>query len=194
MRARKAEIRRKTRETAVALKLNLDGAGRSRIDTSMAFLDHMLELFSKHSGIDITLRARGDIRVDQHHTVEDIGIVLGCAIKEALGRKEGVARFGFCTIPMDEALAAVALDLSGRPHLRYEVRTGKRRTGDFDIQLVEEFFRAMANSGGITLHVGLISGRNPHHIVEAVFKAVGVAMAMAVRRTGKGVPSTKGSL
>jgi imidazoleglycerol-phosphate dehydratase len=196
MKRRKAQIRRKTRETDIRLKLVLDGTGEAQIATGIGFFDHMLELFSKHSGIDMSLTARGDLGVDQHHTVEDIGICLGDALRKALGRKEGIARYGFCNLPMDEALASVAVDLSGRPHLRYAVRAGRRRIDGFDPQLVEEFLRALVNTGGLTLHVDMLSGRNTHHIVEAIFKGVARALAMAVSRPGKGrrIPSTKGRL
>jgi len=196
MKRRAARVLRRTRETDIRLNLVLDGNGEGRIVTGIGFFDHMLELFAKHSGMDLSLTAKGDLNVDQHHTVEDAGICLGEALRSALGRKEGITRYGFCSIPMDEALVSVAVDLSGRPHLRYAVRVGKRRIDNFDPDLVEEFFRAIANAGGLTLHIDMISGKNAHHIVEAVFKAVGRAIAMAVNRTGrgKGIPSTKGML
>ncbi|MCX6356537.1 MAG: imidazoleglycerol-phosphate dehydratase HisB [Candidatus Aureabacteria bacterium] len=194
MKKRMAEIKRKTRETDIRLRLALDGAGRSRVRTGIGIMDHMLELFAKHSGIDLELAARGDLRVDDHHTVEDIGICLGQGLGRALGQKEGIERYGFCTLPMDEALVSVSLDLSGRSHLRYDVNTGRRKIGAFDPQMVEEFLQAMVNNAGITLHVELITGKNPHHVVEAVFKGLGRSLRTAMGRTGKGVPSTKGTL
>ncbi len=196
MKPRRAEVARKTRETDIRLALALDGTGKARVNTGIGFLDHMLELLAAHGGMDLFLAAKGDLRVDAHHTVEDIGICLGEAIRKALGRKEGIVRYGFCTLPMDEALVSVALDLSGRPHLSYQVKVGRRKIDSFDTQLVEEFFRALVNHAGLTLHIGLISGRNAHHIIEAVFKGVARSLAAAAARGGasKGVPSTKGTL
>lgn len=196
MKPRRAEVARKTRETDIRLALSLDGAGKARVKTGIGFLDHMLELLAAHGGMDLTLAAKGDLRVDAHHTVEDIGICLGEAIRKALGKKEGIARYGFCTLPMDEALVSVALDVSGRPHLSYQVKVGRKKIDSFDTQLVEEFFQALVNHAGLTLHIGLVSGRNAHHIIEAVFKGVARALAAAAARTGssKGVPSTKGTL
>ena len=196
MKSRKAAIERKTRETEIRLRLDLDGAGRARVRTGIGFLDHMLELLAAHSGMDLDLSARGDLRVDAHHTVEDIGICLGEAIRKALGNKEGIARYGFCDLPMDEALISVALDMSGRPHLSYRVKIGRRKIDSFDTQLVEEFLQALVNHAGLTLHVGLVSGRNAHHIVEAVFKGVARALRTAASRGGvaRDIPSTKGTL
>lgn len=196
MNARKATIRRKTRETDIAITLNIDGVGMAKILTGIGFLDHMLELFAKHSLMDISVKARGDLQVDGHHTVEDIGICLGEALKKACGTKKGIARYGFILLPMDEALVSVALDFSGRSYLRYAVKSRRRKTGDFDIQLVEEFLHALAAHAGLTLHIDLVCGRNPHHIIEAVFKGLARALAMALDRggRGKGVPSTKGKL
>jgi imidazoleglycerol-phosphate dehydratase len=196
MKPRRAEVARKTRETDIRLALALDGTGKARVNTGIGFLDHMLELLAAHGGMDLFLAAKGDLRVDAHHTVEDIGICLGEAIRKALGRKEGIVRYGFCTLPMDEALVSVALDVSGRPHLSYQVKVGRRKIDSFDTQLVEEFFRALVNHAGLTLHIGLISGRNAHHIIEAVFKGVARSLAAAAARGGasKGVPSTKGTL
>ncbi len=196
MKPRRAEVARKTRETDIRLALALDGTGKARVNTGIGFLDHMLELLAAHGGMDLFLAAKGDLRVDAHHTVEDIGICIGEAIRKALGRKEGIVRYGFCTLPMDEALVSVALDLSGRPHLSYQVKVGRRKIDSFDTQLVEEFFRALVNHAGLTLHIGLISGRNAHHIIEAVFKGVARSLAAAAARGGasKGVPSTKGTL
>ncbi|MCX6353336.1 MAG: imidazoleglycerol-phosphate dehydratase HisB [Candidatus Aureabacteria bacterium] len=196
MKARKSAINRKTRETDIRLKLNLDGTGVSRVCTGIGIFDHMLELFSKHSRINLDVTAKGDLRVDDHHTVEDIGICIGEALREALGSKAGIDRYGFCMLPMDEALVSVAMDLSGRAHLRYDVKTGRQKIGGFDLQLIEEFFQALVGAARITLHVQLICGKNPHHIIEAVFKAVARALGMAVRRArgGRGIPSTKGKL
>ncbi|MDD5556732.1 MAG: imidazoleglycerol-phosphate dehydratase HisB [bacterium] len=194
MRRRTGEVRRKTRETDIRVRVDLDGGGTADVRTGIGFFDHMLEIFARHARIDLKVVAKGDLHVGQHHTVEDVGISLGEALREALGRKEGIGRYGFFAAPMDEALATVALDLSGRPYLRYGVRTGRRKIAGFDLGLVEEFFRALASSGGITMHVELSSGRNPHHIVEAVFKATARAFRMAVARSGRGIPSTKGRL
>ncbi len=196
MNARKTTINRKTRETDIAITLNIDGTGRAKISTGIGFLDHMIELFAKHSLIDIALKAKGDLHVDEYHTVEDIGICLGEALKKACGDKKGISRYGFSLLPMDEALVSVALDFSGRPYLRYAVKSRRRKTGDFDIQLVEEFLHALAANAGLTLHIDLICGKNPHHIAEAVFKGMARASAMALDRSGRerGIPSTKGKL
>jgi imidazoleglycerol-phosphate dehydratase len=196
MKPRSAAIERTTRETDIRLRLNLDGAGKARVKTGIGFLDHMLELLAAHAGMDLALSAKGDLSVDAHHTVEDIGICLGEGIRKALGAKEGIARYGFCTIPMDEALVSVALDVSGRPHLSYRVKVGRKKIEAFDTQLVEEFLQALVNHAGLTLHVELVSGRNAHHIIEAVFKGVARALGTAAARTGapRGVPSTKGIL
>lgn len=196
MRSRKAAVERKTRETEIRLRLDLDGAGRAQVRTGIGFLDHMLELLTAHAGMDLDLSARGDLCVDAHHTVEDVGICLGEGIRKALGRKEGIARYGSCVLPMDEALVSVALDISGRPHLSYQVKVGRRKIDSFDTELVEEFFQALVNHAGLTLHVDLVRGRNAHHIVEAVFKGVARALKAAAARPGgaNGVPSTKGTL
>ena len=196
MTERSATVRRRTRETDVSVRLNLDGTGTARIDTGIGFLDHMLELLAKHSLMDISIRARGDLRVDAHHTMEDIGLSLGEALKKALGSKKGIGRYGFAAVPMDEALVMVTLDLSGRPFLSYTVKSRRKKAGAFDITLVEEFLGALSTSAGITLHVDLVRGRNPHHIAEAVFKGLARALRTAVRRDRRvrGVPSTKGRL
>ncbi len=195
--SRDAKIERKTEETEVRLALNLDGSGRSSIDTGIPFLDHMLSLMAAHGFLDLELKARGDTEVDDHHTVEDLGICIGQAIKEALGDKGGIRRYGEATVPMDEALARVVLDISNRPVLAYRVSLKKRMTGKFDVGLVKEFFRALVTNAGITMHVDLQAGDEPHHVSEAIFKAFGRALDQAcgieVRLEG-GVPSTKGLL
>jgi imidazoleglycerol-phosphate dehydratase len=193
---RTAEIKRKTRETEIALRLELDGTGRYEIDTGVPFLEHMLALFAAHSLCDLTLQARGDTAVDDHHTVEDIGICLGQAIKECLGDKKGINRYGSALVPMDEALARVAVDLSGRAYLDYAVEVKTDSIGSFSTELVEEFFRALAGNAGLTLHIDRIKGKNSHHIMEAVFKAFARAMreAVALEPRIEGVWSTKGEL
>lgn len=193
---RTAKVERKTRETDISLEFGLDGKGRGDIDTGIAFLDHMLTLFTAHGFFDLTLKARGDIEVDFHHTVEDIGICLGEALREALGGKEGIRRYGQAMVPMDEALCTAAVDISNRPFLVYNAKIRQNKVGVFDIQLVPEFLRAFANHGGLTLHINVIYGRNAHHIIEAVFKALGRALDMAVSAEGRveGVISTKGLL
>ncbi|MDK2901864.1 MAG: imidazoleglycerol-phosphate dehydratase [Thermosediminibacterales bacterium] len=193
---RKGEIHRKTGETEIKVNMNLDGEGIGRINTPIPFLNHMLELFTKHSLFDLELTASGDVEVDFHHTVEDIGICLGKAFNKALGDKRGIKRFCSAFIPMDEALVLLAADISGRPFLKYDVSIPAERVGNFDTELVEEFFRAFVNSGNFTLHVRLIEGKNAHHIIEAVFKALGRVLSGAVELDSriKGVPSTKGIL
>ncbi len=191
-----ASISRKTSETDIVLSLNLDGSGQAAVQTGVAFLDHMLTLLAGHSGFDLELQATGDLEVDGHHTVEDIGICLGQALREALGSKAGINRYGSMLLPMDEALALVAVDLSGRPFLAYDVPVKNAKLGDFDTELAEEFCRALANSAALTLHVKMLAGRNSHHIIEAVFKALARSLRQAVAldsgRTG--IPSTKGQL
>jgi imidazoleglycerol-phosphate dehydratase len=192
---RTAKVERKTRETDIKLTLNLDGKGLYSIDTSIPFLDHMLSLMCKHGIFDIKLKAKGDTDVDFHHTVEDIGIVLGKAVKQALGGMKGISRFGQATVPMDEAIASISLDISGRPYLVYKVGIPKKnKVKNFDIDLIEDFLQAFASNSGITLHVGSPYGRNTHHIIEAVFKALGRALKSAVSIDSriKGVPTTKG--
>ncbi len=196
MAKRTATVERKTRETQIALTLTLEGAGAARVDTGIGFLDHMLDLLARHGGFDLRVRARGDLHVDDHHLVEDVGIVLGQALKRALGKKEGISRYGWAMVPMDEALAICALDLGGRPYLAYELSPRARRIKSFDVELVEEFFRAVVNSAGMNLHLRQAAGRNSHHIIEAGFKAFARALGQAVEKSGrvKGVPSTKGVL
>ena len=190
-----AEISRKTKETDIELKLDLDGSGKVKIDTGIGFFNHMLTAFAVHSGIDLSVVCRGDLEVDGHHTVEDIGIVLGKAICEALGDKAGIARYGFFYIPMDEALAFCSLDISGRPFIAFNADFHDQRIGEFDTCLCEEFFRALAFNSGITLHIRKEYGKNDHHICEAIFKAAAHAFKMAITQNTDGnVLSTKGVL
>ena len=196
--SRVAERNRSTKETEIALRVDLDGTGATEVDTGLPFFDHMLSQLGRHGGIDLTVRARGDLHVDTHHTVEDVAIVLGEAVREALGDKAGIRRFGSVLLPLDEALVEVALDLSGRPFLVYEVDIAPDAlslgTPPFDPQLGEHFFQSFATTAGITLHVRLRSGRNTHHVLEAVFKGVARALRDALRVEGGGIPSTKGHL
>ncbi len=196
MAKRTSAIKRKTGETNISISLNIDGKGKSSIKTGIPFFDHMLTLFSKHGLFDIKLSAKGDINVDFHHTVEDVGICLGQAFKEALGGKYGIVRYGESKVPMDEALAEVIIDISGRPHLTYNVPFEKTKFIDFDVEVVREFFEAFVLNSAITVHVNLIRGRNMHHIIEAVFKAFAVTLskACAIDPRKKGIPSTKGVL
>jgi imidazoleglycerol-phosphate dehydratase len=197
-RKRHAERRRETKETAVEVVLDLDGSGRADIATGLPFFDHMLSQLAAHGGFDLAVRADGDLEVDAHHTVEDVGIVLGGCMADALGDKAGVRRFASCLLPLDEALIEVALDLSGRPFLAYDVPFAPDTPGlgspPFDPQLAEEFWRAFTTAAAITLHVRRREGRNTHHVVEAVFKGTARALRDAVRVEGTGVPSTKGTL
>jgi imidazoleglycerol-phosphate dehydratase len=194
MTTRTARRRRETKETVVDIELVVDGRGNARASTGIPFLDHMLEQLGKHGGFDLTVEARGDLEVDNHHTVEDVGIVLGSLLKEALGDKAGVRRFASALVPLDEALVQVALDLSGRPFIVYEVEPVVEWIGTFDPQLCEEFWRAFAFAAGITLHIRSLSGVNGHHVIEASFKAVARALRDAVRIEGESIPSTKGTL
>jgi len=189
-----AKIQRKTQETDISCELNLDGIGRYEIDTGVGFLDHMLTHVSKHGRIDMTVRASGDLEVDAHHTVEDIGICLGQCLADALADKKGIARYGHSSVPMEDALANVAIDLSGRPACVYNVQYRAGKIGDFDVECIEELLRSLSNNGRFNLHVNVPYGTNNHHIAEAIFKAIGQAMAAAVRITGADVPSTKGIL
>jgi imidazoleglycerol-phosphate dehydratase len=193
---RTANIDRKTAETNIQLKLDLDGTGRADIATGVGFLDHMLTLFAKHAVVDLTVRAAGDLEVDQHHTVEDTGICLGQALKQALGDKSGIRRYGHFTLPMDESLATVALDLSGRFALVFRAEFPSAKIGDFDSELVEEFWRAFAANALCNLHILVHYGRNSHHISEAIFKATARALRMSAEADPRvsSVPSTKGSL
>lgn len=190
---RKAEIQRTTGETDIRLVLDVDGIGECRTETGVPFLEHMLALTAKFSGFDLAVSARGDLEVDNHHTVEDIGICLGEALVEALGDKTGINRFGHSFVPMDDALVLVAVDLSGRGYLAFDGELPAERLGTFETELVPEFLRALAINGRFNLHVRILAGRNTHHMVEAVFKALGRALGDAVAvRPGKGIPSTKG--
>ncbi len=194
MKKRTASVQRKTNETDISVQMNLDGQGGYEISTGVGFFDHMLTHLSKHSGIDLTVQARGDLQVDAHHTVEDVGICLGEALGEALGEKRGIARFGHAVVPMEDAKAEVSVDLSGRAYLVYRVQYTSEKIGEFDVQCVEEFWRAFSAAGRLNLHIEVPYGVNSHHIAEAVFKAVGQALGQAVRITGNRIPSTKGTL
>ncbi|MFQ6078207.1 MAG: imidazoleglycerol-phosphate dehydratase HisB [Thermodesulfobacteriota bacterium] len=193
---RKGEIDRKTKETRITLRLNLDGSGEYSISTGIPFFDHMLSLFAVHGFFDLDIEAEGDIGVDFHHTVEDVGICLGDGFKEAIGEGKGLRRYGMAIIPMDETLVSVALDLSMRPHLVYNPGLRRRKVGLFDLDLIEEFYKAFTNHGGITLHINTMYGKNSHHIIEAIFKGVGRALDMAssLDKRVTGVMSTKGRL
>ena len=193
---RKGKVERRTKETEVLVELNLDGAGKHQIKTSIPFLDHMLSLFSAHGLFDMKVKARGDREIDDHHTAEDLGICLGSALKQALGGKEGITRYGSATVPMDESLASVHVDLSGRPALVFYLPFRRRKIGDFDTELVREFFQALVNNGSLTIHAQVVYGSNGHHMVESLFKALGRALRQAVSRDEriKGIPSTKGRL
>ena len=193
---RVAAVNRETAETKIALQLNLDGTGKSAIDSGIGFFDHMLNLMTVHGQLDLDLRCDGDLEVDGHHSVEDIGIALGDAFKEAIGDKKGICRYGTFYLPMDESLAFVTLDISGRPFLVYDGGEMAPMVGGFDTELTEEFLRAFAMHAGITLHVKILYGTNTHHKIEAIFKALGHALRIAVSQDPKvkGVPSTKGML
>lgn len=194
---RTAEMSRTTAETDISLFVNLDGKGESKIESGVGFLDHMLTLFAKHSGFDLRVDCKGDTLVDDHHSVEDIGIALGLAIKKALGEKVGIRRYGDALIPMDEALIQTAVDISGRGYLRYDLEIPTEKVGNFDCELVEEFFAAFSRSAEITLHIRQLSGRNSHHIIECAFKSVARSLRAATEpdpRFSDSVPSTKGVL
>lgn len=196
MTPRKAQLKRKTRETDISVALNLDGSGRCRISSGIPFFDHMLASLCRHALFDVDLRAKGDLKVDLHHTVEDVALVLGRAIKQALGIKEGIARFASACGPMDEALVLAAVDLSGRPFCSFDMELKRRKVRDFEAEHVPEFFRALAQAGGFTLHIRQLAGTNTHHLIEAAFKACALALAGAVARRprARGIPSTKGAL
>jgi len=194
--SRRASIDRSTNETCIQLSLDLDGTGKADLHSSIPFLDHMLEQISRHGLIDLSLQAKGDRDIDDHHTVEDIGICLGEALREAVGDKKSMTRYGHAYVPLDEALSRVVLDFSGRPGLTYQIDFPKEKVGNFDIDLFKEFFQAVSNHGRITIHIDCLRGGNNHHIIETVFKAFGRALRMALeldtRQTG--IPSTKGAL
>jgi imidazoleglycerol-phosphate dehydratase len=194
--SRTSSIERITKETRIRLTIDLDGTGQGKICTSVPFLDHMLDLFARHGLFDLEVEASGDIDIDFHHTVEDIGIVLGQAIREALGDKMGIRRYGQATVPMDETLASVATDLSGRPYLVYHVNLPKVKIGEFDVELAKEFFQALVNNLGANLHINVMYGDNVHHVLEACFKATARALDMATQLDPRieGVMSTKGKL
>jgi len=194
MEDRIAKIQRQTKETDIVCEVNLDGVGRYDIDSGAGFLDHMLTHLSKHGRIDLVVKAKGDLHIDPHHTTEDIGLCLGDGLLSALGDKRGIARYGHSSVPMEDALANVSLDLSGRPACVYHVEYRTNKIGDFDVECIEEFLRAFSNSGKFNLHVNVPYGSNGHHIAEATFKALGQALAVAVRIVGTDIPSTKGQL
>jgi imidazoleglycerol-phosphate dehydratase len=194
---RQAKISRKTRETAISVAVNLDGAGKADIETGVGFFDHMLDQLARHSLVDITVRAKGDLHIDDHHTLEDVGIALGQALAKALGDKRGIARYADCHLPMDETLTRVALDISARPFLVFDVAFPTEKIGAFDTQLVREFFQAFAMNAGLTLHIATLYGVNSHHIAESCFKGVARALGAAIAidpRQAELVPSTKGAL
>lgn len=191
---RKSRVERITSETSITLSLDLDGEGKGKISTPVGFFNHMLQTLARHSGIDLTVEAQGDVDVDFHHLVEDTGMVLGEALAQALGDKRGIERFGEALVPMDEALAQVALDLSGRAHLSFSATFPAYKVGDFDTELVQEFFQGMVRGSKMTLHVRLLEGDNSHHAIEAIFKAFARALRQAIRVGEGDIPSTKGIL
>jgi len=188
-----AKQKRRTKETDIELKLNLDGSGSADINTGIAFFDHMLTSLTRHGGLDLTISARGDVQVDEHHTIEDVGIVLGSALAKALGEKKGIARYGEARIPMDESLAEVALDLGGRSYLTFDAKFMSPKVGDFGTQMTRHFFESLVNNAGINVHMK-VEGENDHHKIEALFKAFAVALKRAAALNGGDVPSTKGVL
>lgn len=197
MNPRTATVNRDTKETQIALSINLDGTGKASLNTGVPFLDHMLDQVARHGALDLEIRATGDLTIDAHHTVEDVGITLGQAVAQALGEKKGILRYGHAYVPLDEALSRVVLDCSGRPGLKFQVKFPRARVGDFDVDLFYEFFQGFVNHALVTLHIDNIRGRNVHHIIETVFKAFGRALRMAVEpdpRMVDTLPSTKGRL
>ncbi|MBI4694166.1 MAG: imidazoleglycerol-phosphate dehydratase HisB [Gammaproteobacteria bacterium] len=197
MTSRRAAVSRDTKETQIAVTVDLDGSGKSSFDTGLPFLEHMLDQVARHGIVDLDVKAKGDLEIDAHHTVEDIGITLGQAVKAALGDKKGIRRYGHAYVPLDEALSRVVIDLSGRPGLEFHVEFPRGKLGDFDTELFYEFFQGFVNHALVTLHVDCLRGRNAHHIVETVFKAFGRALRMACERdprVGDALPSTKGAL
>lgn len=193
---RKAEVARQTQETQIRVALNLDGSGKAVFDTPLPFLNHMLDQIARHGIIDLSVSATGDVEIDAHHTVEDIGITIGQAFAKAAADKTGIRRYGHAYVPLDEALSRVVLDLSGRPGMEYHADYPRARIGDFDVDLIHEFFQGFVNHAGVTLHIDALRGRNAHHIAETIFKAFGRALRMACERDPRvsGTPSTKGSL
>lgn len=197
MTARRAQVTRNTKETQISVSMNLDGNGSAKLDTGLPFLEHMLDQVARHGLIDLEIAAKGDLHIDAHHTVEDIGIALGQAFAKAAGDKQGIRRYGHAYVPLDEALSRVVIDLSGRPGLEYRVEYPRARIGEFDVDLLHEFFQGFVNHAFVTLHLDGISGQNAHHIAETLFKAFGRALRMALEpdaRMAGVVPSTKGSL
>ena len=194
MTERRSTLHRKTNETDITCTLNLDGSGVYDIDTGVGFLDHMLTHVSKHGGIDLSIKASGDLHIDSHHTVEDVGLTLGTCLLEALGDKRGIARYGSSSVPMEDALANISLDLCGRPYFVYNVQYRTKKIGNVDVECLEEFLRSLVNTGKLNLHVNGPYGTNSHHIAEAIFKGLGQALAQAVRIVGGDIPSTKGVL
>ncbi len=196
MKARIAQLHRVTKETDIAIRLNLDGSGVYKNRTGIPFFDHMLDLLAKHALLDLTIKAKGDLDVDYHHTVEDVGLALGDALNQALGDRKGITRYGWCLMPMDETLSQVALDLGGRPYLVYSLTTKKRKIRDFDVDLIEEFFRAFSTQARMNLHIQQQYGQEPHHAIESVFKGLAKALMMAVAKNPriKGVLSSKGTI
>jgi len=194
MEARTAKVDRETKETSISCSLNLDGVGTYDINTGIGFLDHMLAHLSKHSRIDLVVRAKGDLHVDAHHTVEDVGICLGECLSKALGDKRGIVRYGHSSVPMEETIANVSIDLSGRPSCVYNADYRSNKIGDFDVECLEEMLRSFSNNGKFNLHVNVPYGSNSHHIAEAIFKGIGQALGEAVKIIGGDVPSTKGQL
>lgn len=196
MKKRTATIERKTKETDIAVRLDVDGQGHGSISTGLPFFDHMMDLLTRHALFDLTLKAQGDLEVDYHHTVEDIGLALGTALDQALGDRKGIARYGWCLLPMDDALSQVAVDLGGRPYLVMEMANKRRKILDFDLGLIGEFFRAFVTQARMNLHIRQLYGADPHHAYESVFKGVARALNMACRHDPrvKGVPSTKGAI
>jgi len=195
--ARKAEIKRNTNETQIALGVDLDGTGIAKLDTGIPFFEHMLDQVARHGLIDLTIEAKGDIQVDAHHTIEDVGITFGQAVSKAIGDKKGIRRYGHAYVPLDEALSRVVIDFSGRPGLEYRVEFPRGRVGDFDVDLIHEFFQGFCNHAQATLHIDNLRGQNSHHIAETIFKAFGRALRMGLERDprmAEMVPSTKGSL
>ena len=194
MTERRSTLHRKTSETDISCTLNLDGSGIYDIDTGVGFLDHMLTHVSKHGRIDLSVKATGDLHIDSHHTVEDVGLCLGSCLLEALGDKRGIARYGSSSVPMEDALANIALDLSGRPYFVYKVEYPTEHIGNFEVECLEEFLRSLVNTGKLNLHVNSPYGTNSHHIAEAIFKGLGQALSQAIQIVGGDIPSTKGVL